>query len=254
MKHKFDLIENIDLDDESSWVNKIFLTLDVDWAHDEVWNEAIELLESFDIPATWFITHNSSLISRILKNPKFRIGIHPNFNKIINIEDNSKSVDKIIKEFNAFCPKSRLLRSHCLLQSELLLDIFLENDYDYVFNTFIPLRKKQKIAPWTLWNYLPSNNKNGQTPFFHKHHLKSIPHCWQDNVSLKMHLTLPSETFLNQLIVMNFHPIHIYLNTESISRYEDSRRFHQNPLMLKKFKNNKMGIKTILLKYLEDSH
>ena len=167
MKFKFDLIKNIDVDNESTWKGKIFLTFDVDWAIDEVWLHTIKILELYDVPATWFVTHKSPLISRILKNPKFSIGIHPNFNSLINSYSNSKGANQIIKDFDNFLSGSKLLRSHSLFQSEKLLDIFNYCGYEFICNSFIPISQNQLIGPYRLWD-----------------NIKIIPHCWQDNCKL----------------------------------------------------------------------
>ena len=45
----------------TSW-DKIFLTFDMDWAHDEIIADTLELIENSDINCTFFITHKTSLI------------------------------------------------------------------------------------------------------------------------------------------------------------------------------------------------
>lgn len=57
-----------------------------------------------------------------------------------------------------------------------------------------------------------------------------VPHCWQDNVSLRMNLAFPTHTdSVRHLVVYDFHPIHVFLNTEHLDRYEGTRRLHQMP-------------------------
>ena len=51
----FKLLSSIDVDRTQSWGQSIFLTLDIDWAHDEVLNDTIDLLESSGIKATWLL-------------------------------------------------------------------------------------------------------------------------------------------------------------------------------------------------------
>jgi len=236
MKYKFDLIKNIDTDKESTWKGKIFLTFDVDWASEEVWLHTIKILELYDVPATWFVTHESPLISRILKNPKFSVGIHPNFNPLINSFSNSKVANQIIDDFDKFLPRSKLLRSHSLFQSERLLDVFNSRGYEFICNSFIPINENQLIAPYRLWD-----------------NIKIVPHCWQDNVSLKMNLKFPNELDIDQLIVLDFHPIHVFLNSENLDRYENSRKFHSDYIKLKEMVNNGYGIKSILINLIQDN-
>ena len=80
----FKLLSSIDVDRTQSWGQSIFLTLDIDWAHDEVLNDTIDLLESSGIKATWFATHDTKVLERLRVNQNFEIGIHPNFNPLLD--------------------------------------------------------------------------------------------------------------------------------------------------------------------------
>jgi hypothetical protein len=228
MSKVFDLLENIDVNNPDSWKKKIFLTFDVDWAIDEVWLETIKILEDYEVPATWFVTHKSHLISRIKKNSNFRIGIHPNFNPLIENDNFSKDINRIIDDFFSFIPDSNIVRSHSLFQSEKILDLFDEKGFNIICNNFIPYNFNGKIFPYKLW-------KN----------LLIMPHCWQDNVSLKMKLNLPS--VLDQLIILNFHPIHIFLNTKNLRVYDESKIFNKDINKLNDYVNRGYGVKNILI-------
>ena len=54
--NSFKKISDININDPKSWENNFFLTFDIDWAHDKVINDTIDILIKFDICATWFIT------------------------------------------------------------------------------------------------------------------------------------------------------------------------------------------------------
>ena len=49
MDKKYGKISNIVVDDLGSWQNKIFLTFDIDWAHDEIINDCYELISQYNI-------------------------------------------------------------------------------------------------------------------------------------------------------------------------------------------------------------
>lgn len=237
MKLKFDLIENIDPNDPKSWSDRVFLTLDIDWACDEVISYVINLLEDYNIPATWFVTHKTKILDSLLKNPNFRLGIHPNFNPILdNNSTGNISVDEILKSFDNFLPKTKFLRSHSLLQSEKILDDFKKNGYEYICNTYIPYSKNISISPWHLWD-----------------DLKIIPHCWQDNVSLRMNNLEYINFNPKNLNVFNFHPIHIFLNTEHINRYNSAKKFQNDFSILEKKVNNGFGVYKILKNLIKKS-
>ena len=85
-------------EDKNTWVNKSILSFDVDWASDEVLNYIIDSIERVKIPCTFFITHNSTIIQRLRGIPHLvELGVHPNFNPLINQELNAKSVKETLK-------------------------------------------------------------------------------------------------------------------------------------------------------------
>jgi peptidoglycan/xylan/chitin deacetylase (PgdA/CDA1 family) len=66
---KFEVINKINAEEPTSWDSKVFLTFDVDWAHDDFLTDVIDLVEQYGIPATWFITHETPLNRRLRENP-----------------------------------------------------------------------------------------------------------------------------------------------------------------------------------------
>ena len=50
--------------------------------------------------------------------------------------------------------------------------------------------------------------------------------------------------------VFDFHPIHVFLNTENLSRYERTRLLHQKPDELLKHRYQGKGTRTQLLNLL----
>jgi len=68
---EFDIISKIRPIDENSWMNKIFLTLDIDWAYDEVLEYTRHNLE---IAVSCFF----ALYIRLIQNKKYYIGKYDN--------------------------------------------------------------------------------------------------------------------------------------------------------------------------------
>lgn len=80
----FGWISEINPNNENTYSKKIFLTLDIDWAHDEIIKDTIDLLQKFGVKATVYITHRSEYIkNEVSKNPLIELGIHPNFNELL---------------------------------------------------------------------------------------------------------------------------------------------------------------------------
>jgi len=63
--HDFSTISVVKLNDGVNWNNRLFLTLDIDWANDEVLDDTIDLVEQADVAATWFVTHKTSVLERL---------------------------------------------------------------------------------------------------------------------------------------------------------------------------------------------
>ena len=232
----FGLICEIDPEDERTWRGRIFLTFDIDWAHDDVISDTIELLEDYGVPATWFITHSTKLIHRLVGNDLFQAGLHPNFNSLLNGDlSNGVNAANVLLSLHEIVPTATAVRSHSLTQNERLVDLFLSNGLTHASNVFIPIGRNIQLAPWRLWGGLTVT-----------------PHCWQDNVALRMPLTMPTVLeVMHNLAIFNFHPIHVYLNTEDLDRYERTRHLHQEPGELIKHRYQGYGTRSRLVSLLE---
>lgn len=135
-----------------------------------------------------------------------------------------------------FFPKAKSVRSHSLMQSEQLVDQFKEAGITHISNFYLPLLSKIKIYPFYLWDKMIIT-----------------PHMWQDNVEIKMHYIKKNYRFKiipESLNVINFHPIHFYLNTIDLDLYNKVKRDLNNYKILKKNINTSFGIKNILIKLI----
>lgn len=235
---KFSLISTINADRPASYEGKIFLSLDIDWAHDDILLDSIELIEDAGASATWYVTHDTPLLDRLRENPNFELGIHPNFNFLLEGDfRNGKDAGEVLDKLLEIVPEAKSVRSHSLTQSERLLDLFADRGLTHVGNTYIPSATNMRILPWRLWSGLVV-----------------VPHCFQDNVELRIERNGPNPV-KDGLIVMDFHPIHIFLNTENIKRYESTRIWHRNSTELINHRSENMrGTRMLLKQVLEDTN
>ena len=234
MEKEFDFISDIDLKNKSSWVGKIFLTFDIDWAEDFIIEDCLSLIEPFNIKSTWFITHKSKIIKKLEKNSNIELGLHPNFNPLIEEKDSRINANDILQKYLNYVPNAVSVRSHSLVHSERLYDLFLSKGLNRICNVFLPLSSDLQIAPYKLWD-------DGIM----------IPHCFQDNVFLKTNYSFPTiNNFGTQLIVLNFHPIHLFLNTENLARYEKTRKFHKDPVRLIDYRFKGFGLRNLFTKLI----
>lgn len=226
-----------------TWQNKIFLTLDIDWAHDDVVNDAIDLIETAGVAATFFVTHDTPVLERLRANSDFELGIHPNFNNLMspNTKLNLGS-EEIITQIKNIVPEATAVRSHSMTQSSVLLEQFKKFGLTHDVNHFIPHNAGMDLVPFELWNGLCR-----------------VPYFWEDDIQV-IYEHRDSEKFgkLNALPlkapglqVYDFHPIHIFLNTENLNRYESTRPSHQHPDELIGARYDGIGIRNAFKELLE---
>lgn len=225
----FGLISEISTEVKDSWFNRTFITIDVDWACDGVLADCIDLLSKSNIKATWFLTHETELIAEIEKNKNFEIGIHPNFNPLLHGDfRNGKNIHEVIERMMQIAPNSRSVRSHSMTQSSGILAAFRSFGLEYDCNHFIPFESGIELRPWRHWTGM-----------------QKIPYGWEDDVSLMEHSTFQAKDTLSVcgIKVLDFHPIHLYLNTDDLSLYESARPVLNDCFELSKIKNANFGVR-----------
>lgn len=209
VKMNFKTINQVEVAKKSSWENNIFITIDIDWASDEVLEKTIRHVEEKDVPVTWFITHDTPLLKELQGNKKFELGIHPNFNGLFegNTKDNLSAKD-ILHRLLEIVPNAVSVRSHSLAHSFRLLDLFKESGLKYHSNYCIPLESNTIFFPWYEYNGLIN-----------------VPHCWSDWLIIQREIDLLRSKPIqrDRLNVFLFHPIHLVLNTNHMSLYEKAR-------------------------------
>lgn len=213
--YKFGRISEIDPSNAKSWADRYFITFDVDWACDAVIADTVKLVESSDIAATWFITHDSPWVERLRQNPRFELGIHPNFNFLLQGNPcNGASSKDVVERLLRIVPEARAVRSHSMTQSSRLLDLFKEAGLSHDCNHFIPYHVDLELKPWLHWNGIIK-----------------VPYFWEDDVDCLESGNRRFNEILKckGLCVFDFHPIHVFLNTESMKRYEKTSSIREKP-------------------------
>lgn len=214
MSEKFQMIKTISPNDKDTWEDKFFLTIDIDWASDEIIHDTIDLIEAEDVCVTWFITHETPVLDRIKENPKFELGVHPNFNFLLQGSDQQgKDTNDVISRIMKVVPDATSVRSHSMTQNTNLLKMFFEHGLTHDCNHFIPHQSGVELKPWTLWT-----------------ELIKVPYSWEDDIACLYGdiEDFKIMKFQKGLRVFDFHPIHIFLNTEDMARYERTREKHRN--------------------------
>jgi hypothetical protein len=230
----FSKISSIRPEQKNTWQDRLFITIDIDWAHDEVILELMNTLSASNVSATFFATHDTPVLTEIARNPLFELGIHPNFDFLLNGTAPAEStMETVVTKCLDFAPNATSVRSHSLTQGSKLTAIFEKYGLTHECNTLLPYTAFSDLSPW-----FHCGDKSIR-----------VPHFWEDDVHVAYGWDWKDrpEEKTKGLNVFDFHPIHAFLNTDTLQLYEDTRNFHQNPSALKKLINKKnLGVKNFL--------
>ncbi len=227
MKFKFGKISEINIHDESSWRDKFFITIDIDWAPDHVIQYAHKLLADAGVVSTWFVTHETEMLNQLKQDPLIDLGLHPNFNPLLmqGKDTKGKDAETVIRNIQHLVPETKLIRSHSLTQSSTLLNLFADGGFSHECNMYLPL-----------------NSGIEAKPFSHSEGMLRCPHIWEDDLSLFDEYGF--EQVFTKLVdakglkILGFHPIHIYLNTDKLERYESVKMMMEDEAKLKNSRNS----------------
>ena len=198
------------------------LTLDADWSHEKVAEYTLGIIRDHGIPLTYFATHDQ----RISPEPMCEVAWHP------DIERN-KANEEFAKLFKRF-PNTRGLRPHRMYTNG--------GDFERLL--------KHYGIEWTSASF-------SWDRFFPLHTYGGLPDFsvnWGDNIWFWDQIPpdfneIKSDTA--GIFTLNFHPIHVYLNTATKAQYDRAKPFYHDIDSLSKFRNsNRRGIKDILLEVL----
>lgn len=219
-------IKQISTDDDYEF-SDLFITIDIDWASDDVISYTLEKVRNKKIAATWFVTHDTEILKDIRQSPKQELGIHPNFNKLFNGDhSNGGSIDDVIERIMNIVPEAKSVRSHSMTQSSLIIDSFSKFNLTHDCNHFIPYHSDIKLSPWRHWNGMIK-----------------VPYFWEDDIEMLESRIFDVEKIQNYqgLKVFDFHPIHIFLDQNDMANYNEARPYFNDVSKLKKFKNPLAG-------------
>jgi hypothetical protein len=185
-------------------LDAVCLSIDVDWVPDAVLTHVVDLVAAAGVSATLFATHATPVLAG-LGPPGFEVGLHPNF-------DRGDDLDSPLGELKTAFPQARGGRSHGLVVSSRMLQRYIAHGLRYESNVFLP-------------------GHEGLRPVTRFEKLVTIPFYWSDDKHLErgdpfelaaMRLEVPG------LRVLNFHPIHVYMNTVSLAHYESFKAHYQD--------------------------
>lgn len=193
------------------WRNAKLITLDIDWASEEIIDFVAEILISNNMKATWFITHDSISTRNLFKYPNlFDIGIHPNF---LKNSTQGKTPEASVEYLLNIYPNAKSVRPHALVTSGPLLEM-LNVKYNLEYDSSVFLYQTPNIVP----HQLKFNANSG---------LIRLPYFWGDNYTFSYEpekMDFKQTEWQPGLKIFSFHPIHIAANAISRDYYDDIKK------------------------------
>ena len=200
------LARKIDRMDKFFHKNSVFcFTSDVDWAPESAIAKTIDVFKRLDLPATFFVTHQSKVISREFRGRNERVGVHPNF---LHGSTHGDTIEDQVKTARELWPGAKAFRAHAYYDNTLVLRAMYASGFEYDSNSF------EFMQPYI-------------SPLLHHTGLVRFPVFWEDDIHGEGHEFRLSEIRGNLekpgLKVFNFHPLWVSLNIPSVESYRKNK-------------------------------
>lgn len=209
---------------------QVSLSFDIDWAPDEVILDTIEILERTKAKATFFATHATDVLAR-LDRSRYEIGIHPNFCPHLDGKGKGNLHD-VLREAIAMYPDIVGMRSHGVVSSGPILYHAREMGIVYESNMYVPAQ------------VMPFRDYEGMI---------RIPMYWSDYRELLVKTPYRADAFTllaGSPAVLAFHPAHVFINSETPARYNETRNLSTEEKRAKRHVGSPKGIRDFLVELL----
>jgi hypothetical protein len=149
--------------------------------------------------------------------------------------------EEVLSKIHQIVPEAVTVRNHCLTTGSRIMAKQKEYGLKYDLNMLYPPRSDDSIQSFKDWN-----------------DIYRIPFIYEDDIWLTMSEKRDVQYYLSDDFsaprVFNFHPIHIFLNSDKLNRYEEARPFFDNYEVLKKYRNlDEFGIRDFLIQLISTS-
>ncbi len=203
---------------------EVLISLDIDWAPDELIADSLDLLSAHGVRATLFMTHPTKV-----DVSGHELALHPHFTDA----DLHAPIARLLEVF----PNAQGTRSHSLFFTYRLIDIYEDLRIRYQSNVLA--YKHREMQPFQL-----------------SRRVAELPIYFMDNI----HVALEPRTRFRHtdlglegsgLKIFDFHPIHIFLNTDTLDLYAAAKTHYHDPRQLTGLKNRKRpGIRDLFIALL----
>jgi hypothetical protein len=194
------------------------LTFDTEWSPPEVVGYTLDILEDYGYTGTFFCTDKSNRNIRL-----HELALHPNFLR-------EKSEAQILSALQVHFPNAKGARSHCSYFHTNLPDLYSRKGIAYDSSYLMP---NVEVEPFPLFE-----------------HVYEIPMYFLDNYSVSTRRWAVEFSAIPE--VFDFHPVHIYLNTNDASLYLKAKKWWKNPERLWRMRDTrKRGVHDYFIHILE---
>lgn len=179
------------------------LTSDVDWASDACIADLAATCAELGIVPTFFATHRSPLLDRLVAEGRAEIGVHPNF---LPGSTHGSDPEAVLDHVLGLYPQARASRSHAFVDSTPIARSLLRRGIRYDSNLCL-------------------HRQSGLVPLRHASGLLRLPVFWEDDCH--WHLGDPwdldplwRDACTPGLKILNVHPFPFALNIGDAATYE----------------------------------
>ena len=181
---------------------------------------------------------STTTVTRIAANRPFEPGLHPNFNELLRgtPDAGGMSATEVVNRLASIIPGTRSFRSHSLSWGDVISQAIRSAGITTVSNHLIPEQSGIVLKPYADW-----------------YGLVHAPYFYQDSACFYFSDNTPIEGLARRegLKVFGFHPMHIYLNSERLERYEGLRELVRRPDVLLENRYEGEGARNSLLRLME---
>lgn len=221
----------------------VFLTFDVDWAIDSVLDDFYKLIKELEVKATVNITHQTKFIEVFRQDKDIELGIHPNYNILLANDGEGvchKNVSEVLTFTKNLVPEAVTVRSHALTDSSIIVEQYDKFGIKYDLNKLIPPQDNMRIYPYGALTG----------------HSLVLPFIFEDDIYLGMEKKTDIEYYFSDKFeaprILNFHPIHLFINTPSLSYYKQIKKYYKNYSKLIENVNRKeFGVRDIFKEMID---
>ena len=206
----------------------IAISFSTDWAPAPVLQYTLDILDEYGVPATFFCTDDLTQDTFPRSQVKHELGIHPNFHLAC-------CYDTVVRKMKRKFPDAAGSRSHRFMTGTPIIRALHESGIQY--DSSVP----------TYYNHVE--------PYMQLYNVLQIPVWFSDDIALRGgHIPgfaerFPRQYFLmdsSDTLVLNFHPVHVYLNTIRHETYETAKGHYKDPDRLRQYRESGDGVESAL--------